>query len=212
MGDYKKIIFDLFFPISCLGCGQQGKFICAKCFNQIPLNKEKHPQPVHLNKLLVASDYEYPLIKQAIHCYKYDFVKDLAEPLAELMIKKLNKQLTNEFILIPVPLHQKRLRWRGFNQAELLSQEISRKLKIPMANDILNRTKYHPPQVKIQNPQQRKENVSRAFQISRPVDLKNKIIILIDDVCTSGATLSECALTLKPLRAKAVWGLVIARG
>ena len=87
-----KTILDLFFPINCLGCGQEGQFICPSCFKKIPLNK-KLPlkfQDSALIGLVIASDYDYPLVKQTIRRYKYDFIKDLSEPLGELMIKKLS--------------------------------------------------------------------------------------------------------------------------
>lgn len=204
-----KTILDLFFPINCLGCGQEEQFICPSCFKKIPLNK-KSP----LKRLIIASDYQYPLIKQAIHRYKYDFVKDLAEPLGQLMVKVIRERFFENALLIPVPLHKKRLRWRGFNQAELLSLEISRNLDIPMVNDILIRTKHNLPQVNIKNSQERKENIKRAFQLSpRPsLNIRNKTIILVDDVCTTGATLEECAKVLKRLKPKQIWGLVVARG
>jgi len=223
----KKFILDLLFPINCLGCGQERQFICPACFEQMPLNR-KRPLKFSssaLTDLIIASDYNHALVKQAIHRYKYDFVKDLAEPLGRLMIKKLSScsEISKKNVsLLPVPLHQKRLRWRGFNQAELLALEISQSLNIPMANDILIRTKHNLPQVNIKSSQKRKENIKQAFQISPQLgtvpnplslsDIKNKTIILVDDVCTTGATLEECAQVLKPLQPKQIWGLVIARG
>ena len=244
----KKFILDLLFPINCLGCGQEGQFICPACFEQMPLNKKRSLKfsSSALTDLIIASDYDYPLVKQAIHRYKYDFVKDLAEPLGQLMVKRLNVILNDSeesfknLLLIPVPLHKKRLRWRGFNQAELLAQKISQELRIPLVNNFLIRTKYRLPQVAIKSSQERKENIKHAFQLNPEIgtvtkdgpcsrvlakqgrsertvldlisNLKNRTIILVDDVCTTGATLEECALALRPLKPKQIWGLVIARG
>ncbi len=204
-----KTILDLFFPINCLGCGREGQFICPSCFRKIPLNR-KPP----LKRLIVASHYKYPLIKQAIHRYKYDFIRDLADPLGKLMVKVIRERFFENALLLPVPLHKKRLRWRGFNQAELLALEINRNLNIPMANDILIRTKYNLPQASIKSPQERKENIKQAFQLSRQstTNIRNKTVLLVDDVATTGATLEECAKALKPLKPKQVWGLVVARG
>lgn len=234
-----KTILDLFFPINCLGCGQEGQFICPACFEQIPLHR-KRPLKFSssaLTGLEIASDYSYTLVKQAIHRYKYDFVKGLAEPLGQLMVKVIKELAFENALLIPVPLHPKRLRWRGFNQAELLAEVISRELKIPLVKNILIRTKHNLPQVKIENAKQRKQNIKQAFQLSPQIklqgqsflprslrrrrkdavkrtvfNLRHKIIILIDDVCTTGATLEECAKVLKLLQPKQIWGLVIARG
>jgi len=209
-----KTILNIFFPIHCLGCNQEGSFICFNCFNKLPLNTE-----LPSNNLLIASYYEYPLIKKIIHRYKYDFVKELAKPLGLLMIKKLNN-FPNNFnknnsILIPVPLHKKRLKWRGFNQSELLAQVISQELNIPVINNILIRNKHTLPQVKLENSKQRKENIEQVFSLEvrpRQLDFKNKNIILIDDISTTGATLKECTKALKPLKPKKIIGLVVARG
>lgn len=243
-----KTILDLFFPINCLGCGQEEQFICPACFEQMPLNR-KRPLKFSssaLTDLIIASDYNHALVKQAIHQYKYDFVKDLAEPLGQLMVNRLNAILStnkaswDSTLLIPVPLHKKRLRWRGFNQAELLAQKISQESRIPLINNLLIRAKYRLPQMAIKSSQERKENIKEAFQLSPQIrtvpkdspcsrvlakqgrsertvldlisNLKNKTIILVDDVSTTGATLEECAQVLKRLKPKQIWGLVIARG
>ena len=237
-----KTILDLFFPINCLGCGQEGQFICPACFEQMPLNRERPLKfsSSALTDLIIASDYNHALVKQAIHRYKYDFVKGLAEPLGLLMAKQLtpyqSKFGTGQAInslLISVPLHQKRLRWRGFNQAELLAQKISQELKIPLADNILIRPKYSLPQVNIKTFLERQQNIKQAFELNPDItkdspysrvlakqgrsertvlDLRHKTIILVDDVCTTRATLEECAQVLKPLQPKQIWGLVVARG
>jgi len=224
-----KFILDLLFPIHCLGCNQeiQNFFICPVCFEKIPLDKKallKFDSKSDLTYLITTSYYNYPLIKQAVYKYKYDFVKDLSKPLGQLMVNRLNfinKTNTEEFpllskdaLLIPVPLHKKRLRWRGFNQAELLAVEIGKQLNIPVVNDLLIRTKYAAPQVKIKTPSERQQNIKHAFALSsnqRP-QFTNKTLILIDDICTTGATLKECAKILKTLKPKEIWGLIIARG
>jgi ComF family protein len=217
-----SFILDLLFPIQCLGCSQEGDFLCPACFEKIPLNQKiiyfkKSP----LVGLVVASFYEHPLLKEALYKYKYDFVKDLAKPLGQLMTKRLtnfsNIFNENNSVLIPVPLHKKRLRWRGFNQVQLLTEEISQKLKIPINNNILIRKKYSLPQMQIKDAQQRKRNIREAFVLgSDPAQqgqtLMNKTIILVDDVCTTGATLEECAQILKKAGAKKIWGLVLAQG
>ena len=214
----KKFILDLLFPISCLECNQEGKFICSACFEKIPLIKN---QPV--KNLIITSHYNHPLIKKAVHRYKYDFVKKLAKPLGHLMVKKLNQQNIKNPILIPIPLHLKRLRWRGFNQADLLARQISKELNIPIINNLLIQTKHTLPQMKIKNAKKRKQNIKHAFALNSRNVLKNDVLgtrtsfsgrsfILIDDISTTGATLKECAKVLKPLKPKKIYGLVIAKG
>ena len=218
---FQDWILDLLFPVQCLGCGREKNFICPDCLLKIPHNYPIiYPKNSPLLGLLIVGSYKDPLLKSAIHKYKYNFIKDLTKPLAGLMIKKLNDCpwfKENNTLLIPVPLHKKRLRWRGFNQSELLCLEISKSLNIPLINNFLVRTKHNLAQVKIKNTEQRKINVKNTFQInsqnqSASRRIKNKIIILVDDVLTTGATLKECAKTLKKSGAKEIWGLVLARG
>ena len=221
----RKIILDLLFPINCLECNQEGKFICSSCFEKIPVNEKEveFNKDSDLDKLIIASDYSYTLVKQAIHRYKYDFVKELANPLGQLMVKKLNQENIKNSILIPIPLHPKRLRWRGFNQADLLAQQINQELNIPIINNLLIRSKYTQPQAKIENAQQRKENIKQAFALNSRNVLKNDVLgtrtsfsgrsfILIDDISTTGATLKECAKILKSLKPKEICGLILAKG
>ena len=204
-----KNIIDILFPITCLGCGQDNAFLCPDCLNQIPLAKK---QPYR--NLIITASYDHPLLKEAILKFKYNFIKDLANPLSQLIVKQLQFKIPPNPILIPVPLHPRRLKWRGFNQAELLASEISHRLDIPLANNILIREKHNLPQVKILNAQHRKENIKKAFCLNTKSqnDLKNKTVILVDDVCTTGATLNECAEVLKDLKPKDIWGLVLAKG
>jgi competence protein ComFC len=217
-----NLLINLLFPVYCLGCGKEThrEFICPTCFSQIPLSKKP---PLKLNSgsgltgLVAASYYAHPLIKKAIHNYKYDFIKDLAEPLGCLLVQRINVLsdfiIQRNSILIPVPLHKKRLRWRGFNQSELLALEISRQLNIPIVNNLIVRKKYNLPQAQIQNARQRKQNIKNAFMLNKGQSLKLRpfTAILIDDIATTGATLGECARVLKPLKPKEIWGLVIAR-
>jgi len=204
-----KTILDLFFPKYCLNCNQEDNFICFNCFKKLPLNTDP-PR----NNLLISSYYKDPLVKQLIHRFKYDFVKDLAQPLGILMVKKLENQNIKNPVLIPIPLHPRRLHWRGFNQAQELASIISQELNIPVINNLLIRTKNTLPQMQIQNAQQRKENINQAFELSvrHRVSNINKTLILIDDISTTGATLDQAAKVLKPLKPKKILKLVIARG
>lgn len=166
------------------------------------------------------------LVKEAVHVFKYRFVKDLAKPLSGLMVKQLkNRELfrkekpipfgpdiDEDRIIIPVPLHPKRFRWRGFNQAELLAENLAKRFSLPIENSVLTRTKNNIPQVEIKERRARLENIRGAFTCSETQKLKNKRIILVDDVSTTAGTLSECANVLKKAGAKEVWGAVVARG
>jgi len=111
---------------------------------------------------------------------------------------------------MPVPLHPRRLRERGYNQSSLLARELGKLTKLPVIEDCLVRIKEAQPQVRAATVEDRRENVTDAF-ICQNKKVSGKQIILIDDVCTSGATLESCALALKSKGATSVWGLTLAR-
>lgn len=113
-------------------------------------------------------------------------------------------------LIIPVPLHPKRLRWRGFNQSEKIADIIASNLQIPIDSTSLKRIKFKTPQAKLKK-EDRIKNISNNFNWHGN-KLNQQNIILIDDVTTTGATLNECAKVLKANGAKEVWGLVLANG
>ena len=111
--------------------------------------------------------------------------------------------------LVGVPLHPRRLRERGYNQSSLLAKELGKCVGLPVIEDCLIRVKQAQPQVKAADVEQRRRNVADAF-VCRDERVKGKRIVLIDDVCTSGATLESCAAALKNKGATSVWGLTLA--
>ena len=113
-------------------------------------------------------------------------------------------------LIVPVPLSKKRLRWRGFNQAELLARKVAENYSLALDTENLIRIKHKKPQAKL-NEIHRLENVKECFGWWGN-NLNKKNIILVDDVVTTGATLNECAKVLKQNGAGEVWGLVVAKG
>jgi ComF family protein len=113
-------------------------------------------------------------------------------------------------VAIPVPLHKKRLRQRGFNQSLLLAHGVSERFMIPLNYDNLIRSRYTRPQVELSGIE-RAENVRGAFNLLRPAEICEKKILLIDDVFTTGATMNECAKVLKDAGASTVTVLTLAR-
>jgi ComF family protein len=113
-------------------------------------------------------------------------------------------------LIVPVPLHPKRLRWRGFNQSVLLARQISRDYKIPMDPFVLRRNKETPAQTQLTE-EERRRNVRAAFTLNPENSVEGKRILLVDDVYTSGATVNECSRTLKKHAAKEVYVLTLAR-
>ena len=142
---------------------------------------------------------------------KYKFAFDIASELSDLLLSFFEKQEISNAnpVIIPVPLHKKRLRERGFNQAELLARSFHANYQVE--TKILQRNKYTSAQAKLKE-KARKENIKQAFACHDSEKVKNKIVVLVDDVITTGSTLNECARVLKKSGAKEVWGLAIAKG
>jgi ComF family protein len=114
-----------------------------------------------------------------------------------------------DFIIVPVPLHPRRMNWRGFNQSELLGQTLAEKLKLPAEKNLVARKKHTKPQVKL-SADERKRNIENAFELSANVD--GKKILLVDDLVTSGSTANELAKLLKKHKAAEVWMISAAHG
>ena len=130
--------------------------------------------------------------------------------MAELLADYLQLSPLPGEAIVPVPLHPRRLRERGYNQSGLLAVELGRLTNLPVTEDSLIRVKEGRPQVRAANAKERRRNVANAF-ICRDEKVSGKQIILVDDVCTSGATLESCASALKSKGAIMVWGLTLAR-
>jgi ComF family protein len=113
-------------------------------------------------------------------------------------------------LAMPVPLHGSRLRQRGFNQALLLAQGVCGRFSVPLSFDNLYRTRHTRPQVELSG-RERAENVRGAFAVARPGEVRDRKVLLIDDVFTTGATMNECAKVLKDAGAASVTVLTLAR-
>lgn len=231
-------LLDTLFPLSCLGCHQKNRWLCDTCLGAIPLRTEQHcpaclvritpsgqvcpscrdtTSPA-LDGIFVASHYRTSLLPHAIHTWKYRFIPDMAIPLARLLTSALEKNaLPLPDSILPVPLHSRRLRFRGFNQSELLARELSRSLtpglELTVRYDVLLRTRYTKPQMKTDSREERLENLKDAFALASGTEtlIKEQYIWLVDDVATTGTTIEECARILKHAGAKCVFGIVLAR-
>lgn len=227
LGSFCNFFLDLIFPKFCVGCKREGDFFCSSCQEKVIVIKTpvcptcsritKNGQfcsrcsgKTHLTGVLIAAHYE-GVLKEAIHSFKYDHIFSLKKELGELLIETLQKRWTKKAILIPVPLHIKKERERGYNQSFLLANEISKKLKLEVINKKLKRKKYTKPQITLTGAN-RKNNIKNAFTWNGKLEVEDKIVILVDDVYTTGSTLSECASVLRKAGAKEVWGLVLAKG
>ncbi|MDY6917992.1 MAG: ComF family protein [Chloroflexota bacterium] len=149
-------------------------------------------------------------LRQAILQFKYRNVKALAPSLGSLMARYLRAHPLPADVLVPVPLHPRRVRERGYNQSALLATEVGRASTLPVVDGCLVRRKDTPPQTRTRSAAERRRNIVDAFAC-HDSRLKGRRILLIDDVCTSGATLNACAQALRAGGAASVWALTLAR-
>ena len=199
-----KNILAVLFPQKCLGCKKENEILCSDC-----LLKINRPDTPHLNGIHIASNYQDAVLKKALWMLKYQGVKQLAKPLAELIRERIWKKLeTENWLVVPVPLSKNKLRHRGYNQAELIAKELSDNVRA----DILFKKFHTKSQVEVKNKEERLANIIGSFEIKNPEKIKGKKIILIDDVLTTGATMREAKKVLKQAGAKKVVGVVVARG
>jgi ComF family protein len=161
-----------------------------------------------LTRLRSAVAFEGP-IESAVHRFKYEGWRRLAQPLGELLAERLVVEGLPARRLVAVPLHRERLRQRGYNQAELLAADLRRRLAIFAPAGELVRTRPTPPQVG-HDRLRRFENVSGAFEWHGP-RLDGEAMLLIDDVATTGATLDACARALREAGSGPVTGVSVAR-
>jgi competence protein ComFC len=150
------------------------------------------------------------VVRKSIHDLKYRNLKAISPCLAELLADYLEENPLPGEALVSVPLHSRRLRERGYNQSGLLAGELGKRIGLPVMEDCLIRVKQAQPQVRAVDVEERRRNVADAF-VCRDKRVSGKQIILIDDVCTSGATLESCAAALRNSGATSVWGLTFAR-
>jgi len=199
-----KNILAVLFPQKCLGCKKENEILCSDC-----LLKINRPDTPHLNGIHIASNYQDAVLKKALWMLKYQGVKQLAKPLAELIKERIWKKLeTENWLVVPVPLSKNKLRHRGYNQAEMIAGELSGDVRA----DILFKKFHTKSQVEVKNKEERLANIVGSFEIKNPETIKGKKIILIDDVFTTGATMREAKKVLKEAGAKKVVGVVVARG
>ena len=157
-----------------------------------------------------ADDEERAPVPSMIRRHKYGRDQSLTHALAECLGEPMPLGENDYDLVVPVPLHRARLRWRGFNQAALIGISIARRMGRPLDASNLIRTRATPSQT-AKDRQERHRNVRDAFQVRRPARIVNRRILLIDDVMTTGATVDECARALLAAGARRVDVLTLAR-
>ncbi len=222
------LILDLLFPLGCLGCGQEGVWLCVRCQATLPKAPERCPfctmpssgshtcknctEQYALSGLTAATIYHFPLSESLIQHFKYRYAESAALVIGALVAEALKKHLvsrSNECVLVPIPLHPRRERERGFNQSECIARVAAQHLGLPYANGLL-RIRETRRQATLSE-QERLTNTTGAFRVKKTLDFSRKNVILVDDVSTTGSTLENAARACRESGARSVWGLVFAR-
>lgn len=222
--------FDAIFPKRCVACGTQGEWLCRAC-SELQLFRPQQDCLVcgrhnadgnkcvqcvsfaHTRRVLCAFSYRQGALVKLVKMFKYDFVKSVGPTLEGLLADFISKQtgLVRDALVLPVPLHHKRLRWRGYNQSAILAEALARRFDWCYDARILKRHKMTKPQAKLET-EARCLNVDGCFSVRPGIDLAGKRIVLVDDVVTTGATIEACALALKRAGARSVDVVALIRG
>ena len=176
----------------------------------LPLCAQCQKAPFQLDGLRACAFHSGPL-RKAIHQFKYEGLRSLAAPLGLLMSQAWPEVAPDDGFdaIVPVPLHRARQRERGYNQAALLAREFSPSVHCPVVEDELVRVRATAPQIDL-SVEERRANVQHAFKCSRG-SLAGKRVLLVDDVCTTGATVEAAAAALYQAGAASVWCYTLAR-
>ncbi|MEA4965077.1 MAG: phosphoribosyltransferase family protein [Oscillospiraceae bacterium] len=187
-------ILDLLFPPKCIFCGKllqkQERDVCTNCLYDLPETDRR--RPVRFTEGCVAPFFYRGNVREAVLRFKFGNRPDYAAPFGAWMAQRL--QNTDAELVTWAPVSPLRRLGRGYDQAQLLAKEVAGRLCLPCSSTLHKRERRR--QSRMRSAEERKANIAGAFRIRDPEKVRGKRILLIDDVCTTGATLSEAAMTL----------------
>ncbi len=210
--NFLKYVLDFIFPPICGICNQLGEgFLCKNCEKELQNylykneKQEKEDERFHLLK------YE-ELIRNKIITYKFEDKNYLCHLFSTLILhqKEACTFLKQYDMILPIPIHAKRKRERGYNQSELVAKEVAKALNIQIQNDILLKQKNTKPQSSLKR-EDRLKNVQGVYKIKNRNKIQEKSIVIFDDIYTTGATTKQCRKMLKEAGAKRVGIFTIAK-
>lgn len=225
---FHKLFFDIFFPRRCVVCGKYNTILCFECAKEIEYIKtpiclrcgkitkygefcSKCRSHFSLDGIIYAAIYDNAPIKELLHHLKYNQITEPAELLGDIISDGVSMLPFDrkKLAVVPVPLYIKREQQRGYNQSELIARRLSTRLGLP-GGCALVRIKNTSTQVGLRK-EERMKNVMGAFCCTDKDLIRGKIVLLVDDVVTTGATLNECGKVLKEAGAKKVIGVTVAK-
>ncbi len=193
----------------CTNCLQSAQPVNSNSVEELTAIKVWGSTPLKkIKSLWCFDDFVQTVIHELKYNRKMSLAKRLGVDLANAVLQ--DEDYAGADLLIPVPLHKSKQRERGFNQSLLLAKSIAQNTKIPVGNKIINRVQKTKVQAKL-NATQRMKNVNEAFMVADVDRIKNKSVILIDDVCTTGATLFACSDVLRRAGCSQVIALTLAK-
>lgn len=223
-------ILDFIFPKKCLGCGREGNYLCFKCLSEQTSIKQICPgcykpsidglthvrckRKLSLDGLTSTWEYE-GVVRKAILTMKYKYAFDIAGEFAKAAAGRLRNEPVfskNGKLLVPIPAHQLRKNWRGFNQSEEIGKLLAKNMGWQFIPDLLIKRKPTVSQTELKGKERRK-NLKGVFTLNSNYSLVPSAysLVLFDDVLTTGSTLKEACKVLKRSGFYSVWGLTLAR-
>ncbi len=217
-----KILLNLFFPPRCLFCGElkEDDGICSDCQKILPWMGERvRPAKAEFLEGCVAPLWYEGLVVPSFHRYKFSGRRRYCKTYSMLMAQSLEDSLENNLennlekrpdYITWAPISPTRYRRRGYDQSRLLAEGLSRRLDIPLL-DCLEKWRDTPPQSSLETAAEKKANALGAYRMRKNLDLSGKRVLLVDDIFTTGSTLSECARVLVTAGAQSVTCVTLAR-
>ncbi|MBD3300419.1 MAG: hypothetical protein GF347_03645 [Candidatus Moranbacteria bacterium] len=231
-----KGIFNLLYPIKCIKCGKPGNYLCPGCnqtlirhknnrcafCGELSRNGQSCPDcllKTSINQVLICFEYDQETLKSLIYLLKYKSVRLIARDLAHIYFKELVKliKLDNpkKTLITCTPMHQKKELIRGYNQASQIAGCLSQLLNLPFLPDLLVKIKPTKAQMALQNHSARKLNLKNSIKLNDKYTeknlLKNKTVLIVDDIMTTGATFLECSKILSGSELNQIIALAFAR-
>ena len=219
-----KAVLDFLIPLFCVECRREGRGICTECLagmaelqayceicaqpGEARRCRRCSTSPLPINGIRAAYPFE-GVIRSAVHAFKYRNYRALAPQLGDILARRLRDARIPATLLLPVPMHPRRERSRGYNQAVLLAKELGNLTGIPVRQDVLERVVDSPPQVQRGTRADRMRIAEGTFSATTTVE--GESVLLIDDVVTTGSTMAACAKALWESSPSSVWGLALAR-